>query len=72
MKHGGGSVMVWGAMASGSVRNRVFVETTMDKFHYLNILKENLRSSATKLDMQDDFRFLHDNDPKYSAMIVLE
>lgn len=72
VKHGGGSVMVWGAMAAGGVGNLVFVETTMDKFSYLNILKENLRASATNLGISDDYRFLHDNDPKHTSMVVRE
>ena len=70
VKHGGGSVMVWGAMSAGGVGNIVFVETTMDKNHYLNILKENLEASAEKLGIKDDFRFVQDNDPKHKSKIV--
>lgn len=42
------------------------------KFSYLNILKENLKASATNLGIQDDYRFLHDNDPKHTSMVVRE
>ena len=52
-------------MSAGGVGNLVFVETTMDKYHYLNILRENLEASATKLGMLGYFRLVHDNHPKH-------
>lgn len=70
VKHGGGSVMVWGCMAASGVGNLVFVETTMDQFEYLNILKNNLRESVQKLGIRDDFHFYQDNDPKHKALNV--
>ncbi|KAH8321097.1 hypothetical protein KR074_004411, partial [Drosophila pseudoananassae] len=67
VKHGGGGVMVWGCMSSAGVGELVFVEGIMDKVYYLNILKENLKKSASNLQMPDSFTFMHDNDPKHSA-----
>lgn len=55
VKHGGGSLMVWGAMGANGVGNLVFIETTMDKHKYLQILKENVKASASKIGLQDDF-----------------
>ena len=72
VKHGGGSVMVWCAMSAAGVGNIIFIETTMDKYHYLNILEENLEASAVKLGIKDNFRFVHDNDPKHKSKIVTE
>ena len=47
LKHSGGNVMVLGAMSTGRFGYIVFVQTTMGKHHYLNILKENLDARAT-------------------------
>lgn len=70
VKHGGGGVMVWGCMASNGVGNLEFIESTMDKFQYLNIIKKNIPESATKLGLGNHFMFQQDNDPKHTAYIV--
>lgn len=72
VKHGGGSVMVWGCMAANGVGNLVFIESTMDRFKYLDILKENLNASAEKLELGPDYVFQQDNDPKHTANVVKE
>ena len=41
----------------------------MDSMYYLNILKYNLKSSATKLEL-NDFIFQQDNDPKHTSAII--
>ena len=38
VKHGGGGFMVWGCMAASGVGELVFIDGTMDKFMYLDIL----------------------------------
>ena len=70
VKHGGGSVMVWGSMASSGVGNLQFIDTKMDRFLYLNILKKNLKQSADKLHLKTNWTFQQDNDPKHTAHIV--
>lgn len=72
VKHGGGSVMVWGAMAASGVGNLVFIDGTMDKMVYLNILKQNVPGTAVKLNLNRNFSFVQDNDPKHNARIVKE
>ncbi|CAK9815645.1 Transposable element Tc1 transposase [Anthophora plagiata] len=72
VKHGGGSVMVWGCMSANGPGNLVFINGTMDKIKYLNILKENLINSAEKLGVPRDFYFQQDRDPKHTAKIVQE
>lgn len=72
IKHGGGGVMVWGCMAASGVGELVFIDGTMDKMVFLNILKENLHKSADKLDLAGNFHFQQDNDPKHTAHIVKE
>lgn len=38
---GGGSIIVWGGMAAGGAGSLVLIDI-MDKFKYLNILKDHL------------------------------
>lgn len=64
--------MVWGAMGSSGVGNMVFVEGNMNKIDYLNILKNNLPATATKLGISNSYCFVHDNDPKHASFIVRE
>lgn len=70
VKHGGGNVMVWACMSAAGVGNLEFIESTMDKTRYLEILKGNLLESAEKLGIRDNFRFYQDNDPKHKSGIV--
>lgn len=72
VKHGGGSVMVWGCMSAAGVGNLVFIEGNMDKTLYLNILKDNLKQSAEKLGIGNTFQFYQDNDPKHKSYLVRE
>lgn len=43
VKHGGGSVMVWGCMSAGGVGKLHFIEGTMNHQTYIAILKNNSR-----------------------------
>lgn len=70
VKHGGGSVMVWGAVAASRVGNLVFVEGNMNRFQYKSILEQNLQPSVDKLCLGASWIFQQDNDPKHTAQIV--
>ena len=70
MKHGGGSVTVWGCMAASGTGNLIFIDGILDKYKYLNILKNNFKESVRKLGLLEDFHFQHYNDPKHTARIV--
>ncbi|GFU25039.1 transposable element Tcb2 transposase [Trichonephila clavipes] len=70
VKHGGGSVMVWGCMASNGVGNLVFIDDIMDHKLYIDILNNNLKESAKKLGLDGNFIFQEDNDPKHTARNV--
>lgn len=70
VKHGGGSVMVWGCMSSAGVGELRYIEETMTKEVYLDILKDSLHQSAEKLGIRGSFKFYQDNDPKHKAYIV--
>ncbi|GFU86386.1 transposable element Tc1 transposase [Trichonephila clavipes] len=70
VKHGGGSVMVWGCMASNGVGNLVFIDGIMDHMLFIDILNSNLKKSAKKLGLDGNFIFQQDNDPKHTARNV--
>ena len=67
VKHDGGGVMVWGCMSASGVGNLTFIESTMNQYDYINILKNNLHQSSEKLGLPRDFYFQQDNDPKHTA-----
>ncbi|GFX93000.1 transposable element Tc1 transposase [Trichonephila clavipes] len=74
VKHGGGSVMVWGCMTALGVGNLVFIDGIMHKTAYLNILQNTLKESADiNWDtLGSNFTFQQDNDPKHTAFVVKE
>jgi transposase len=67
VKHGGGSVMVWGCMSAAGVGKLHIIEGIMDHKMYIRILKDNLSASAEKLGLQGTYIFQQDNDPKHTA-----
>ncbi|GFX79468.1 transposable element Tcb1 transposase [Trichonephila clavipes] len=69
VKHGGGSVMVWGFVAALGVGKLVFIDGIMHKMAYLNILQNNLRESADKLGLGSNFKFQQDNDPTHTEFV---
>ncbi|GFX33037.1 transposable element Tcb1 transposase [Trichonephila clavipes] len=70
VKHGGGSVMVTGCMASNGVGNIVFIDGIINHKLYIDILNNNLKESAKKLGLDGNFIFQQDNDPKHAARNV--
>ncbi|GFV63976.1 transposable element Tc1 transposase [Trichonephila clavipes] len=63
VKHGGGSVMVWGVwILSNGVGNLVFIDGIMDHKLYVDILNSNLKESAKKLGLDGNFIFQLGND----------
>lgn len=59
-------------MAETGVGNLAFIETTMDRRQYLNILKDNLRPSVRKLQLGHGWTFQQDIDPKHTALQIRE
>lgn len=72
VKFGGGKVLVWGCMAASGVGNLVFIEGHMTAQMYIDILRDNLKSSARKLGLENSFHFQQDNDPKHTAHLTRE
>lgn len=70
VKHGGGSIMLWGCFAANGPGNLVRVHGTMNKEDYIDILADNVKESASKLGLGRRWTFQQDNDPKHTAKIV--
>ena len=66
MKHGGGSVMVWGCISSNEKGMLVQVTGRMEKFQYLEILKNAMLPFAWATHGLD-YVFMHDNAPCHKA-----
>jgi DDE superfamily endonuclease len=72
VKHGEGSVMVWGCMVSNGAGTVEFVDGIMDQYKYQGILDRNLKQSSRQLGLGRRFIFQQDNDPKHSAKSTME
>ncbi len=60
VKHGGGSVMVWGCMSAAGTGGLQFIEGTMNASMYCDILKQSMIPSLQRLGRRAVFQ--HDND----------
>ncbi|KAG2468546.1 TC1A transposase, partial [Polypterus senegalus] len=72
VKHGGGSIMLWGYFSAAGTGRLVRIKGKMTAAMYRDILDENLLQSALDLRQGRRFIFQQDNDPKHTAMISKE
>ncbi len=63
VKHGGGSVLMWGCMSAASVGELHFIDGIMNSQMYCSILKEKMLPSLRALGRRALFQ--HDNNPKH-------
>ncbi|KAG2455418.1 TCB1 transposase, partial [Polypterus senegalus] len=72
VKHGGGSIMLWGCISVAGTGRLVRIKGKMTAAMYRDILDENLLQSALDLRLGRRFIFQQDNDPKHTAKISKE
>ena len=69
VKHGGGSIMLWGCFSAARTSRLVRIEGKMTGAKYREILDKNLLQSTQDLGR---FTFQQDNDPKHTAKTMQE
>uniref|UniRef100_A0A8C5QEC7 Transposase n=1 Tax=Leptobrachium leishanense TaxID=445787 RepID=A0A8C5QEC7_9ANUR len=67
VKHGGGSIMLWGCFASAGTGKLQRVQSTMNSLQYQEILDDNVMQSVTNLTLGRLWTFQQDNDPKHTS-----
>uniref|UniRef100_A0A8C5WK94 Transposase Tc1-like domain-containing protein n=1 Tax=Leptobrachium leishanense TaxID=445787 RepID=A0A8C5WK94_9ANUR len=67
VKHGGGSIMLWGCFASAGIGKLQRVQGTMNSLQYQEILDDNVMQSVTNLRLGRRWTFQQDNDPKHTS-----
>ena len=64
VKHGGGSIMLWGSFAAGGTGALHKID------NYVDIFKQHLKTSVRKLKLGRKWVFQMDNDPKHSSKVM--
>ncbi len=72
VKHGGGSIMLWGCFSAAGTGRLVAIEGKMNAAKYRDIMDKNILQSAQDLRLGRRFTFQQDNDPKHTAKITKE
>jgi hypothetical protein len=71
IKHGGGSIMVWGCITSKGPGFLCKIDGTMDQTLYKEILEGELKQPFDWYQLNlSQTTFQHDNDPKHSAKTI--
>lgn len=70
VKHGGGSVMVWGCFSYAGVGDLYRIKGTLDRNGYHHILKTHANPSGMRL-IGRGYVFQQDNDPKHTSKLCL-
>lgn len=69
VKHGGGSIMVWGCFSSQGIGPLRQIRGIMKKEQYIEILETDMLPHAMET-MDSNWIFQHDNDPKHTSRAV--
>uniref|UniRef100_A0A1I7UX96 DDE_3 domain-containing protein n=1 Tax=Caenorhabditis tropicalis TaxID=1561998 RepID=A0A1I7UX96_9PELO len=69
VKHGGGSICVWGCFSACGMGPLVRISGLMDRFQYESILENHMRPFARQ-SIGRSFIYQQDNDPKHTSLHV--
>ena len=69
VKHGGGSIMLWGCFAAGGTGALHKIDGIMRMENYVDMLKQHLKTSVRKLKPGCKWVFQMDNDPKHTSKV---
>ncbi|XP_075444851.1 uncharacterized protein LOC142488342 isoform X3 [Ascaphus truei] len=72
VKHGDGSVMVWGCFAASGPGRLAIIDTTMNSALYQKILEENVGPSVCELKLNQKWVMQQENDPKHTSRSTKE
>ena len=70
VKHGVGSVMMWGCFSYYGLGNIIFIGERWTSVRYVQLSKENLFTSASRSGMKNNFVFQQGNDPKHRSKVA--
>ena len=70
VKHGGGSIMLWGCFAAGGTGALHKIDGNIKKGKYVAIFKQHLKTSVRKLKLGRKWGFQMGNDPKHTSKVV--
>lgn len=68
VNHSGGSIMIWDCMSAKGIGNIEVIDGIMDQHVYNNILRNNVKQSAKKMELPHVYTFQQD-DSKHTAHI---
>ena len=72
VKHGGGSIILWGCFSAAGTVRLVRIEAKINGAKYREILDENLLPGTQDVRLGQRFTFQQDNDPKDTAKTTQE
>uniref|UniRef100_A0A673ZSY7 Uncharacterized protein n=1 Tax=Salmo trutta TaxID=8032 RepID=A0A673ZSY7_SALTR len=70
VKHGGGSIMLWGCFAAAGTGVLHTIDGIMRQANYVDILKQHPKTSVRKLKLGRKWVFQMDNDPKHTSKVL--
>jgi hypothetical protein len=70
VKHGSGSIVLWGCFAAGGTGALHKIDGFMREDNDVDILKQHLKTLVKKLKLGRNWIFQMDNDPKHTSKVM--